>query len=208
MIRNRNDKMLKTHRMPTPPSGRFVINPLLTEQNDKAIINLRGNAQDAAFVQAVQQALGVALPVAACSTNATADIRVAWVGPDDWFVIGAHGEQTRIENRLRAALERQHCAITDVSSGYFLVTLAGAKARDVLAQACPMDFHPAVFKAGKAVGTQFFKLGIYIWKLDETPTFELLVRRSFVDHFWQLIAHCTLEFAWTASVRSELTATA
>jgi sarcosine oxidase subunit gamma len=183
--------------MPTPASGPFKA-PLLAGQDDKAVINLRGDAQDDAFVHAVQQALGLPLPVAACSTVATTQIRIVWVGPNDWFVVGPHGQQTEIENRLRAALAGQHCAITDVSSGYFLVTLAGAQVCEVLAQACPIDFHPAVFKPGRAIGTNFFKIGIYVWQRDEFPTFEMLVRRSFIDHFWQLIDHCALDFGWTA----------
>jgi sarcosine oxidase, subunit gamma len=197
MILNRNGKMLKTHRMPTPSGGQFK-KPLLTGQDDKAIINLRGDPQDAAFVQAVQQALGLPLPVAACSTLATTQIRAVWVGPNDWFVIGAHGQQLAIETRLRVALAGQHCAITDVSSGYFMVTLAGAQTYEVLAQACPMDFHPTIFKPGRAVGTNFFKLGVYVWQRDELPSFEMLVRRSFIDHFWQLIDHCALDFGWAA----------
>ena len=189
--------MLNAHHMPTPPLGPFKA-PLLTGQADKSIINLRGDAQDPAFVQAVQEALGLPLPVAACSTVATLQIRMVWVGPNDWFVIGAAGQQSDIENKLRTALTGQHCAITDVSSGYFLVTLSGVQVREVLAQACPMDFHPAVFKPGKAVGTNFFKIGIYVWQRDETPSYEMLVRRSFIDHFWQLIDHCALDFGWVA----------
>lgn len=189
--------MLNAHHMPIPPLGSFNA-PLQTDQADKAIINLRGDAQDAAFVQAVQEALGLPLPVAACSTVATNQIRMVWVGPNDWFVVGAAGQQSAIEGKLRTALSGQHCAITDVSSGYFLVTLSGVQVREVLAQACPMDFHPAVFKPGKAVGTNFFKIGIYVWQRDETPRYEMLVRRSFIDHFWQLIDHCALDFGWTA----------
>jgi sarcosine oxidase subunit gamma len=189
--------MLNAHHMPTPPLGPFKA-PLLTAQADKAIINLRGDAQDPAFVQAVQEALGLPLPVASCSTVATMQIRMVWVGPNDWFVIGAAGQQSDIERKLRTALTGQHCAITDVSSGYFLVTLSGVQVREVLAQACPMDFHPAIFKPGKAVGTNFFKIGIYVWQRDEAPSYEMLVRRSFIDHFWQLIDHCALDFGWTA----------
>jgi sarcosine oxidase subunit gamma len=188
--------MHKAHQMPTSKSGPFS-NPLYTGQADKAIINLRGDAEDPSFLKAVQEALNMPLPIAACGTLATSKIRVIWVGPNDWFVIGPQGEQANIEDKLRIALAGQHCAVTDVSSGYFLVTLSGLQAREVLAEACPMDFHPAVFKPGKAVGTNFFKISTYLWQLDETPTFEILVRRSFIDHFWQLIEHCSTEFGWT-----------
>ena len=189
--------MLEVHQMPKPQGGNHKA-PLLVSQEQKAIINLRGNPQDPTFVQAVQQALGLPLPVAACSSIANAHYRVVWVGPDDWFVIGAGGEQRSLEQRLRTALSGQHFSVTDVSSGYFMVTLAGAQARDVLAQGCPLDLHASVFQPGHSAGTVFFRVGIYLWQRDNAPTFEMLVRRSFIDHFWQLINHCTLDCGWLA----------
>lgn len=189
--------MLEVHQMPKPQGGNPQA-PLLVSQEHKAIFNLRGNPQDPAFVQAVQQALGLPLPVAACSSIANAHYRVVWVGPDDWFVISAGGEQGSLEQRLRTALSGQHYSVTDVSSGYFMVTLAGDQARDVLAQGCPLDLHPRVFQPGQSAGTVFFRVGIYLWQRDNVPTFEMLVRRSFIDHFWQLINHCTLDCGWLA----------
>ena len=189
--------MLEVHQMPTPQRGNHK-EPLVAGQELRAIINLRGNPQDPAFAQAVQQALDLPLPVAACSSIANAQLRVVWVGPDDWFVIGAAGEQESIAQRLRAALSGQHYSVSDVSGGYFMVSLAGVQARDVLAQGCPLDLHPSVFKPGQSAGTLFFKVGIYLWQRDTTPTFEMLVRRSFIDHFWQLINHCTLDCGWLA----------
>lgn len=189
--------MLEVHQMPKPQRGNHK-EPLMAGQELRAIINLRGNSQDPAFVQAAQLALGLPLPVTVCSSIANAQFRVVWVGPDDWFVIAAAGEQESIGQRLRTALAGQHCAVTDVSSGYFMVTLAGAQARDVLAQGCPLDLHPSVFKPGQSAGTLFFKVGIYLWQRDNAPTFEMLVRRSFVDHFWQLINLCTLDCGWVA----------
>ena len=189
--------MPEVHQMPKPQRGNHKA-PLVAGQELKAIINLRGNSQDPAFAQAVQLALGLPLPVTVCSSIANAQFRVVWVGPDDWFVIGAAGEQESIEQRLRTALAGQHCSVTDVSSGYFMVTLAGAQSRDVLAQGCPLDLHPSVFKPGQSAGTLFFKVGIYLWQRDNAPTFEMLVRRSFIDHFWQLINLCTVDCGWVA----------
>ena len=190
--------MLEVHNAPKPQSGHHK-DPLIAGQQLKAVINLRGNSQDPDFVQAVQRALGLPLPVTVCSSIANAHLRVVWVGPDDWFVIGENGEQDAIVQRLREALAALHCAVTDVSSGYFMVTLAGTQARDVLAQGCPLDLHPNVFKPAQSAGTLFFKVGIYLWQRDNSPTFEMLVRRSFIDHFWQLINHCTLDCGWLPS---------
>ena len=185
--------MPKVHQLPVlAPSA----NPqsLRVGQQSLAIVNLRGNAQDPAFLLAVQQALGVALPVKACTTAANQRLRVVWVGPDDWFVFGPQGEQAALAEALRSALGQQHAAVTDVSSGYFVVSLAGLSARDLLAQGCPMDFHPNAFHVDQAATTHFHKVGITVWKSGDASRFELLVRRSFIDHFWQLVVAGSREF--------------
>ena len=191
--------MPKAHQLPVfAPSA----NPqsLRVGQQSLAIVNLRGNAQDPAFLLAVQQALGVALPVKACTTAANQRLRVVWVGPDDWFVFGPQGEQAALAEALRSALGQQHAAVTDVSSGYFVVSLAGPTARDLLAQGCPMDFHPNAFHVDQAATTHFHKVGTTLWRTGDAANFELLVRRSFIDHFWQLAVAGSREFGITAAV--------
>ena len=191
--------MPKVHQLPvfTPSS-----NPqsLRVGQQSLAIVNLRGNAKDPAFLEAVQQALGLALPVQACTTVANQRLRLVWVGPDDWFVFGPQGEQAALAEALRSALGQQHAAVTDVSSGYFAVSLAGLSARDLLAQGCPMDFHPNAFHVDQAATTHFHKVGITVWKSGDASRFELLVRRSFIDHFWQLVVAGSREFGITETV--------
>jgi sarcosine oxidase subunit gamma len=151
-------------------------------------------------VLAVHQALGLDLPVQACTTVANHRLRVVWVGPDDWFVFGPQGEQAKLAEALRLALGEQHAAVTDVSSGYFVVSLAGLSARDLLAQGCPMDFHPNAFHVDQAATTHFHKVGITVWKSGDASRFELLVRRSFIDHFWQLVVAGSREFGITETV--------
>ena len=191
--------MPKDHQLPvfTPRS-----NPqsLRVGPQSLAIVNLRGNAKDPAFLDAVQQALGLALPVQACTTVANQRLRLVWVGPDDWFVFGPQGEQAALAEALRSALGQQHAAVTDVSSGYFAVSLAGLSARDLLAQGCPMDFHPNAFHVDQAATTHFHKVGITVWKSGDASRFELLVRRSFIDHFWQLVVAGSREFGITETV--------
>ena len=191
--------MPKVHQLPA-----FAPNAhpqaLRVGQEQLAIINLRGNARDPAFVLAVHQALGLDLPVQACTTVANHRLRVVWVGPDDWFVFGPQGEQAKLAEALRLEFGEQHAAVTDVSSGYFVVSLAGLSARDLLAQGCPMDFHPNAFHVDQAATTHFHKVGITVWKSGDASRFELLVRRSFIDHFWQLVVAGSGEFGITETV--------
>ena len=158
-----------------------------------AIVNLRGSVDDPAFCAAVTHAMGLVLPVQPCSSVSNAIHRVVWVGPDDWFVIGPKGQADAIGAQLRTALAGLHHAVTDVSSGYTVLHLSGAPVRDVLAQGCPLDLHPRVFKPGASAGSHFFKASIWLWQIDEAPTYEVLVRRSFMGYFWLMLERSTQE---------------
>jgi sarcosine oxidase, subunit gamma len=157
------------------------------------VVNLRGNPDDAAFCAGASAALGLALPVQACTSTANAVCRVVWAGPDDWFVIAPKGMADAITARLRTALAGMHHAVTDVSSGYTVLQLDGPAAREVLAQGCPLDLHPRVFKPGASAGSHFFKASIWLWQTDESMSFELLVRRSFMGYVWLMLEQCTQE---------------
>lgn len=158
-----------------------------------AIVNLRGNADDPAFRAAVSQALQLELPVQPCSSVANALHRLVWVGPDDWFVIGPKGQASAIESQLRTALAGMHHAVTDVSGGYTVLHLSGKPVREVLTQGCPLDLHPRVFRPGSSAGSLFFKASIWLWQTDEAPTYEVLVRSSFMGYFWLMLERSTQE---------------
>lgn len=158
-----------------------------------AIVNLRGNPADPAFRDAVAQTLGFPLPLTAGGCSSGAGLRIVWAGPDDWFVIGPRGEATALEARLRTALAGQHAAVTDVSSGYTVLGVAGAPVRDVLAQGCPLDLHPRAFAPGQAAGTHFFKASVWLWQTEEAPAYEVLVRRSFRGYVWMMLERCCAE---------------
>jgi sarcosine oxidase, subunit gamma len=182
----------KAHQMPPPivvASGQ----PLLARQTTVGLLNLRGNPADVAFLAAVEQSLGLQPPLAACTTVMLGELRIVWTGPDEWLVVTSQGQEAALAARLRTALAGQHCAVTDVSSGFFLVDLAGPQVRATLAQGCPMDLHPRAFSPNRAVGTHFYKVGLTLWLTGEPDRFQMLVRRSFIDHFWQLIDHAGLE---------------
>lgn len=158
-----------------------------------AIVNLRGNAEDPAFRAAVSQALNLELPVQPCTSVADTLHRLVWVGPDDWFVIGPKGQASAIESRLHTALAGIHHAVTDVSGGYTVLHLSGAPVREVLAQGCPLDLHPRAFGPGSSAGSLFFKTSIWLWQVDEAPTYEVLVRSSFMGYFWLMMERSTQE---------------
>lgn len=158
-----------------------------------AIVNLRGDARVAAFRDEIERTLGLSLPLRAGTTNADDTLRVVWVGPDDWFVIGPRGQAGALVQQLRVAASLFQGAVTDVSGGYTVLRLSGVSARDVLAQGCPLDLHPRAFPAGVTAGSHFFRATVWLWKVDNEPTYEVLVRRSFMNYVWLMLERATLE---------------
>lgn len=166
--------------------------PLIASQRDCAIINLRGAPTCADFANGIQAALGMSLPTAGCF-NSNGPNRLIWVGPDDWFFIGLPGSERVTLSVLDKLKADCHCAVTDVTGGYELVTLSGPQAADMLASGCPLDFHFNVFTPGRVAGSHFYQTAITVWMTDSEPRFELLVRRSFSGYFWQVLTAATQE---------------
>ncbi len=174
---------------------------LATWQDGLTIVNLRGDPQDIGFRDAVGRALGIGLPdghLQIATDRPDRDtfeprLSVVPAGPDDWFVIGRRGGAEALMLALRQQLAGRHVAITDVSSGYSVLRLAGPPARDVLAQGCPLDLHPRAFRSGQCAGSHFFKASVWIWRPEEAFAFELLVRRSFVGYVRLMLVHATRE---------------
>jgi len=160
---------------------------------DLSIVNLRGNAEETAFREGAASAMGVALPLKPCTISENGLVRVVWVGPDDWFIVGPSGQPEAIALRLREALSGLHYAVTDVSSGYTVLHLSGRPVRDVLAQGCPLDLHPRAFERGACAGSHFFKASILLWQTDEAPVYELLVVRSYMDYVWLMLERACAE---------------
>lgn len=64
----------------------------------------------------------------------------------------------------------------------------------MLAQGCPLDLHERSFHSGMSAGTHFFKASIWLWQLDDQPSFQLLVRRSFAPYVHLMLQKATREY--------------
>jgi len=158
----------------------------------QTLINVRGDASDTALCQAITALTGLDWPLPPCSTRVQSGHRGIWAGPDDWFLMGPGSVRADWLAQLRDAFQGRHAAVTDVSSGYAVLSLQGPHVRDLLAQGCPVDLHPEAFKAGDCVGTHFFKASVWMWQTGE-DRFELLVRSSFAGYVQSMLNKCALE---------------
>ncbi len=151
-------------------------------------VNLRGNADEPAFTERVAGALGQPLPTEP-NTISIAGRRVYWLGPDEWLIRCDIEEAAELAAALEAAVDGLHSAVNDVSGGNVAIDLAGASVRELLARGSTFDFHPRVFRPGDCAQTGLAKAGVLVGQLDDAPTFELVVRRSFADYLLRWLRH-------------------
>lgn len=156
-------------------------------------INLRGDASKETFVAAVAAVLEQALPLTA-NTCTSAAQRIYWLGPNEWLICSESADAHTLLKKLHAALAGEVYALTDVSAGQVRLQLSGDAARHVLARGCTLDFDPAVFGPGQCAQSGLAKATVLIALHDDTPCFEIMVRRSFADYVLRWLNHAGREY--------------
>jgi sarcosine oxidase subunit gamma len=170
---------------------------VLGENAHRAIINIRGDAADGAFTSAVRNATGVDLPLAANTVAAAGDVRILWLGPNEWWVVGTDARRQGLIDGLRQAFVGQHTNVTDVSESRTVITLSGPAARDVLARGLSNDLHPRAFGPGQCLQTSLSRTNVLLHQTDNTPSYEIYVLKSFADYLWRWIGLIAEDFGMT-----------
>jgi sarcosine oxidase, subunit gamma len=167
---------------------------VMSEIPHRTIVNIRGTASDPAFSSAVQNATGVALPSAA-NTVATGGARqILWLGPNEWWLTALDGEADALVEALRGAFAGQHATACDVSESRAIIALKGPKAREVLMRGVSLDLHPREFRVGQCAQTGVSRANALIHLVDDTPTYELYVLKSFSDYLWRWLEQVAADF--------------
>ena len=167
---------------------------MLSERPFRAMITLRGDASDADFLAAVRAAAGVELPLQPNTTARGASIAALWLGPDEWLLTAPAGEERGLAPTLRSGLGGRHAAVVDVTESRTVIAVSGAKARDLLAKGCTLDLHPRAFRPGTCAQTGLSRAGVLLHLVDDTPTFEITIPRSFADYLWTWLADAAREY--------------
>jgi sarcosine oxidase subunit gamma len=148
--------------------------------------------RQADLAAAAERTYGVALP---SGSRLATGPKVGFIGtgPGQWFAVSEslrNGELGRDLGEKFAGL----ASISDQSDGRAVVRISGPKARDVLAKGLPIDLDPRVFKPGDAATSLVSYIGVQLWQVDETPTYDIAVFRGFAESFWGWLTASAAEF--------------
>jgi len=159
----------------------------LRDDQSLALVMARaGKAADLARRGAA--AFGLALPRTPQRAEHGA-ISFAWAGPGRWLAAMKGGTAAAFERRLREELSGL-ASVSGQTNSRTIIRLSGPKVRETLAKGVPIDLDPRAFRPGDTALTSVAHINVQFWQIDDAPTYEFAVFRSFAAAFcdWLLIA--------------------
>jgi sarcosine oxidase, subunit gamma len=168
--------------------------PRIEEKPFLGFINLRGRADNTAFLAGVIKVLGCEPPTTANTVVDSGDYRIYWLGPDEWLIKTPAGREGEVKSALLKALDGVFCSVVDNSSGLTTLHITGEYSAALLATDCPLDLHPREFEPGQCAQTRLAKAGMTLSPLPDNAGFEVIIRRSFADYLLLWLQDAALAF--------------
>jgi sarcosine oxidase subunit gamma len=163
------------------PSKGAASDVRIEERLDLGLATVMSRAEDRALAERIHGEFGLALP---STPRRVSNGRRAFVGigPGVWLAVFEEAGPL-MASELASSL-KELASVSDQTSAYAVLRISGASACDVLSRGAFIDFDPSVFGPGSAAVTTISHVGVTIWQVDETPTFEVALFRSYAGSFW------------------------
>ena len=138
----------------------------------------------------LRQALGVDLVDGprAVTAGTTAFIGTA---PGRWLATSQ--TDSELADTLKGVLNGI-ASVTEQSDGYVVVDISGPSARKMWGKNVAIDLDPSVFKQGDAAATVVSYVGVTFWQLDASPSYRVLVARSYAGALLRILVSASLEY--------------
>jgi sarcosine oxidase subunit gamma len=176
-----------------PKGGAWDAGIVLTEVRFPTVLNVRGNASDAAFCGGMEAALGVVPPAAPNSVAVREELAVLWLAPDEWLLIATGGAEG-VEGALEDKLSGVFATVVDLSDNYVCIRIEGANARRVLQKGWTLDLHPRAFGIGQCAQSMLAHAPVILRQISDAPGYELMVRPSFAKYTWDWLVDASAEY--------------
>jgi len=150
---------------------------------------IRGSSKDNEFLMHAEELFGQSLPLDFNASNIGEHL-MYWMSPNEWLVVS----QADIKNIIRNIKTEVNLHAIDQTGGLVQMTLQGKYARDLLAKGCTLNVDEGVFLQGQCVQTGLSKANILLSLIDDSPKFNLIVRRSYAEYVARWLEHAGGEF--------------
>ena len=116
-------------------------------------------------------------------------------GPGQWLAVSESLANETLARDLEAKLQGL-ASISDQSGGRTVLRISGRRARDVLAKGLPIDLDPRAFPLGSAATSVISHMGVQLWQVDDTRSYDIAVFRSLSESFWRWLTASAAEFGY------------
>lgn len=113
----------------------------------------------------------------------------AAIAPGEWLLVGGRAEVDDVLERVRGNFADDLFLAVDLTAGRYASRFSGLAALAFLSAYSPVDFSANAFAVGSAARTQLGDIGIFVTKLDDQPTFRLIIEQSMTPYFHNLLWH-------------------
>lgn len=161
----------------------------MAERPFPAILNLRARGSTPEPWQAIETALGFALPREPNRAAGKDRVVALWLGPDEWWLIGPPADQG-----LGKTLSELGCTLTEVGDSRTCIRISGPRARALIAKGCPLDLHPRVFGPGHCAQSLLAEADIVLHQVSPAPAYDIYVARSFAEYLWLWLEDAAREY--------------
>jgi sarcosine oxidase subunit gamma len=141
--------------------------------------------------ESISAALGCA-PPAVNASRVHEDRTILGLAWDAWLIV----ESGVVPDVLLAPFAGLDASAVDVSHAWGVLRMSGGRAREALAKVCPVDLDPAAFKTGDCFQSALARHFALVHAVDDGPTFDLYVPRSFAVSFWDCLSDAAREFGY------------
>ena len=158
----------------------------LREITSRGMIDLRGQTTDRKFAAAVKNVLGIDLPKTPRTSISFGDVKVLWLGPDQWLLVCGRNKAPALAAELQKALDKIHSLVVDVSDMRSVIRIEGEGLREVLMKCGSLDFIDPEFAPGYVRRMRFAEIAA-LFNVVEQKVIDLYVFRSFADYAWDIL---------------------
>ena len=155
---------------------------VISDHSELGQVNIRGDIKDGLFIDNMREILGHELPTDPNTVTVGERFIILCLGENEWLIITPENEERELIATLRNKMDGILTSFTDVSSSQCIIRVTGSHVRNVFAKGCSLDLHSRSFGVGKCAQSLIASVGVIIRQIDSTPSFELIVRRSFAEY--------------------------
>ena len=155
---------------------------------------LRGSLSEKKFITSTKKHLSQQFPASPNSFYDHTEVRVIWLGPDEWLILTEAAELDSLKDDLTRALIKSHSALVNVSDNSTIIEIKGKYSREVLMKGCSLDIHPSIFQTGCSAQIDLALANIILLKTADEPIYQIIVRASFARYLWDWLLDASNEF--------------